>query len=117
MGGAGLPRHVPGERQFRGYARRGSWWLRWAGRSGRSHAARSAGRFPDGADTGNNGNDYLSQTVITLTAEVAASANNIKVASVADLAAGQTIIIDTGANRETAVKIGRASHRECHFFA
>ena len=65
--------------------------------------ARSAGRFPDGADTGNNGNDYLSQTVITLTVEVAASANNIKVASVADLAAGQTIIIDTGANRETAV--------------
>jgi non-reducing end alpha-L-arabinofuranosidase len=33
----------------------------------------------------------------------AAGANNIKVASVADFAAGQTINIDMGANRETAV--------------
>jgi len=33
----------------------------------------------------------------------AAGANNIKVASVTDFAAGQKIPIDTGANRETAV--------------
>ena len=38
-----------------------------------------------------------------LSAASAAGANNIKVASVADFAAGQTIIIDSGANRETAV--------------
>ena len=64
---------------------------------------RSAGRFPDGADTDSNCSDFLLQTATTLAAASAAGANNIKVASVADFAAGQTIIIDTGANRETAV--------------
>ncbi len=43
------------------------------------------------------------QTDTILAADSASGANNIKVASVADFAAGQTIIIDTGANRETAV--------------
>ena len=38
-----------------------------------------------------------------LSLDSAAGANNIKVASVADFAAGQTINIDSGANRETAV--------------
>ena len=65
--------------------------------------ARSAGRVPDGADTGNNGNDFHVQTAIILASDSAAGANNIKVASVADFAAGQTINVDTGANRETAV--------------
>ena len=64
---------------------------------------RSAGRFPDGADTDSNCRDFLLQTATTLSADSAAGANNIKVASVADFGAGQTIIIDTGANRETAV--------------
>ena len=64
---------------------------------------RSAGRFPDGADTDSNCRDFLLQTATTLSAASAAGANNIKVASVADFSAGQTIIIDTGANRETAV--------------
>jgi len=64
---------------------------------------RSAGRFPDGADTDNNRRDFLLQTATTLSADSAADANNIKVASVADFGAGQTISIDTGANRETAV--------------
>ena len=64
---------------------------------------RSAGRFPDGADTDSNCRDFQLQTATTLAAASAAGANNIKVASVADFAAGQTIIIDTGANRETAV--------------
>jgi hypothetical protein len=68
-----------------------------------STPARSAGRFPDGADTGNNGNDFLLQTAMTLSLDSAVGANNIKVASVADFAAGQTIIIDSGANREAAV--------------
>jgi hypothetical protein len=65
--------------------------------------ARSAGRFPDGADTGNNANDFMVQTAMTLALDSAAGANNIKVASVTDFAAGQKINIDTGANRETAV--------------
>ncbi len=64
---------------------------------------RSAGRFPDGADTDSNCRDFLLQTATTLSAASAAGANNIKVASVADFGAGQTIMIDTGANRETAV--------------
>ena len=64
---------------------------------------RSAGRFPDGADTDSNCTDFLLQTATTLSAASAAGANNIKVASVADFAAGQTIMIDTGANLETAV--------------
>jgi len=64
---------------------------------------RSAGRFPDGADTDSNCSDFLLQTDTTLLADSAVDADNIKVASVADFAAGQTIIIDAGANRETAV--------------
>ena len=47
--------------------------------------------------------DFLVQTATTLSADSAAGANNIKVASVADFSAGQTIMIDSGANRETAV--------------
>jgi hypothetical protein len=64
---------------------------------------RSAGRFPDGIDTDSNCNDFLLQSASTLSAASAAGANNIKVASVADFAAGQTIMIDTGASLETAV--------------
>ena len=64
---------------------------------------RSAGRFPDGADTDTNCGDFLTQAATTLSAASTAGATNIKVASVADLDAGETIIIDTGANLETAV--------------
>jgi non-reducing end alpha-L-arabinofuranosidase len=64
---------------------------------------RSAGRYPDGADTADNRNDFHLQTASSLAADSAAGANNIKVSSVADFAAGQTIFIDTGTNRETAV--------------
>jgi hypothetical protein len=64
---------------------------------------RSAGRFPDGLDTDSNCTDFLLQSVATLSAASAAGANNIKVASVADFGAGQTIMIDPGANFETAV--------------
>jgi non-reducing end alpha-L-arabinofuranosidase len=80
-----------------------------AGRGGRGGPAagaattRSAGRFPDGADTGSNCRDFLLQTTTTLPTASAAGANNIKVASVADFGAGQTIIIDSGENLETAV--------------
>ena len=64
---------------------------------------RSSGRFPDGADTDSNCTDFLVQSASTLSAASAASATNIKVASVADFSAGQTILIDPGANLETAV--------------
>ena len=64
---------------------------------------RSAGRFPDGTDTDSNCRDFLLQAATTMAAASSAQANNIKVASVADFTAGQMIIVDTGANRETAV--------------
>ncbi len=64
---------------------------------------RSAGRFPDGLDTDSNCTDFLTQPASILSAASAAGATNIKVASVADFAAGQTIMVDTGANSESAV--------------
>jgi hypothetical protein len=64
---------------------------------------RSAGRFPDGADTDSNCTDFLLQPATIMPIASAAGATNIKVASVADFAPGQTITIDTGANLETAV--------------
>ena len=64
---------------------------------------RSAGRFPEGADTDSNCADFLLQPATTLSADSSANAINIKVASVADFAAGQSITVDTGAGSETAV--------------
>ena len=64
---------------------------------------RSAGRFPDGLDTDSNCTDFLLQPATTLRTGSAAGATNIKVASVADFGAGQTILIDRGADFETAV--------------
>jgi hypothetical protein len=64
---------------------------------------RSAGRFPDGVDTDSNCSDFLLQPATTLSAVSAAGATNIKVASVADFSAGQKVLIDTGADLETAV--------------
>jgi hypothetical protein len=64
---------------------------------------RSAGRFPDGADTDSNCSDFLTQIATTMPAASAVGATNIKVGNVADFAAGQTIVVDTGADTETAV--------------
>jgi len=64
---------------------------------------RSAGRFPDGHDTDSNCTDFQVQPATTLPTGSATGATNIKVASVADFGAGQTIMIDAGANLETAV--------------
>jgi hypothetical protein len=64
---------------------------------------RSVGRFPDGADSDSNCADFRLQPATTLPLGSATGATNIKVASVADFAAGQTILIDTGANLETTV--------------
>jgi hypothetical protein len=76
----------------------------FGGRGGQAVGAtsRSAGRFPDGADTDSNCGDFHLQTGSSLSADSAEGANNIKVSSV-DFGARQTIIIDGGANRETAV--------------
>jgi hypothetical protein len=64
---------------------------------------RSSGRFPDGTDSDSNCNDFLVQPAATLSAASEAGANNIKVSNVADFAAGQTILIDTGGSLENAV--------------
>jgi hypothetical protein len=64
---------------------------------------RSAGRFPDGAHTDSNCRDFLLQIATTLPLASAVGANNIKVASTADFAPGETIFIDAGPNGETAV--------------
>jgi hypothetical protein len=63
----------------------------------------SAGRFPDGADTDSNCNDFLTQAVATLSASSPAGATNLKVTSMEGFRPGQTILIDSGANLETAV--------------
>jgi len=68
-----------------------------------SQPNRSAGRYPDGADSDFNCLDFMLQNSITLLAPAAAGSNNIKVASVADLSAGQKIIIGKGSASETAV--------------
>ncbi len=77
-----------------------------AGQSGCRVAApgpgRSAGRFPDGADTDSNCGDFLTQAA-TVAAASAAGATNIKVASMEGFEASQKITVDTGANQETAV--------------
>jgi hypothetical protein len=77
----------------------------FGGRGGQAAATpnRSVGRFPDGADTDSNCNDFLVQTVSTLSLDSDIGANNIKVASVAEFSPGKAITIDAGANRETAV--------------
>jgi Alpha-L-arabinofuranosidase B, catalytic/Lamin Tail Domain len=63
----------------------------------------SAGRFPDGADTDSNCADFLTQAVATLSAASSAGANNIKVTSVEGFRPGQAVLLDAGANHETAV--------------
>jgi hypothetical protein len=64
--------------------------------------ARSAGRFPDGADTDSNCADFHVQSAATLAAASAPGATNIKVASVDGFSVGQTLMIGMGADMETA---------------
>jgi hypothetical protein len=71
--------------------------------SASSGEGKSVGRFPDGHDTDSYCADFLTQAITTLSATSAAGATNIKVASVAGFDAGQTIMIDMGANSESAV--------------
>ncbi len=79
---------------------RGSrWWLPVTTRQ----PDRSAGRYPDGSDTESNCRDFLIQNTTTLALASAAGSKNIKVPGAADFSIGQKIIIDAGANNETAV--------------
>jgi hypothetical protein len=64
---------------------------------------RSVGRFPDGADSDSNCSDFSVQNTVNIVAPVAAGSNNIKVASVANLSAGQKLIIGSGADAENIV--------------
>lgn len=64
---------------------------------------RSLGRFPDGQDADSLCVDFSLQSATTLLAASAIGSNNIKVASVTGFAAGQTILVDTGASTEMAV--------------
>jgi hypothetical protein len=63
----------------------------------------SAGRLPDGNDTDSNCNDFRVQPATTLLSDAAAGATNVKVGSVADFTAGQTVMVGTGAEQENAV--------------
>jgi len=63
----------------------------------------SAGRFPDGRDTGSNCADFVTAPSATLSAASTAGETNIKVSSVEGFGDGQKILIDRGENLETAV--------------
>ncbi len=69
-----------------------------AGRAGRSLA-----RFPDGRDLDSLCQDFRTQPATTLPLGSTIGASVLKVASVAEFAVGQTIVIDEGEARETAV--------------
>ncbi len=62
----------------------------------------SAGRFPDGADTDSNCNDFVTSPSTTLGVSSATGATNIKVARVGGFAPGATIRIGAGENLDTA---------------
>jgi non-reducing end alpha-L-arabinofuranosidase len=68
-----------------------------------AEAYKSAGRFPDGADTDSNCDDFHVQAAATLAVASSAGGNNVKVTSVQGFEAGQTILIDSGANQESGV--------------
>jgi len=63
---------------------------------------RSAGRYPDGADTDSNCDDFIVQPATTLAAPATPGSTNIKVASVADFAPGETVLIGSGAEQQSA---------------
>ena len=64
---------------------------------------RSIGRFPDGHDADSLCTDFVVQPATTIPEGIDAGASNIKVAGVAEFAAGQTVMIGSGAASETAV--------------
>ncbi len=67
-----------------------------------SQPNRSAGRYPDGADSDNNSRDFFLQSTMTLAVAAPSGSNNIKVANIGGATVGQKLIVDAGANSETA---------------
>ena len=63
----------------------------------------SAGRPSDGDDTDSNCNDFRVQPATILLSAAAAGANTIKFGTVADFAAGKTVLVGIDANQESAV--------------
>jgi hypothetical protein len=63
----------------------------------------SVGRASDGHDSDSNCTDFVVAPAATLPVGAAMGASNIKVNNAADFKIGQPVMIDTGANRETAV--------------
>ena len=66
-------------------------------------AGQSMFRWPNGADTDSNCNDFRVQAATTTAVASAPGASDIKITSRAAFALGQRIMIDTGANAETAL--------------
>ncbi len=77
------------------------------GRQGFSPSAsqpnKSSGRYPDGTDTDFNCRDFAVQNTVTTSVAAPAGSNNLKVATVTGLSIGQKVIVDAGANSETAI--------------
>jgi hypothetical protein len=65
--------------------------------------AKSAGRFPNGADTDDFNSDFLFQNAMSLLVTTEVGATNIKVANVSDFAKGQKIIVGSGNTSENAL--------------
>jgi hypothetical protein len=63
----------------------------------------SAGRLTDGSDNDSNCTDFVVPPAANFPLGAASGTANVKVTSVTDFQAGQTVIIDTGADRETGV--------------
>ncbi|MDE3202509.1 MAG: lamin tail domain-containing protein [Acidobacteriota bacterium] len=76
----------------------------------------SAGRYPDGADTDSNCSDFVEQIAANLAAASEAGANNVKVANVEGFHDGQQVLIDEGANSESATiaTVGTAGGTTTH---
>ena len=66
---------------------------------------RSAGRFPDGADSDSNCTDFHVQSATVLPVGAEAGATTIKVASVAGFHPGESLSVDTGTNQERGMVV------------
>ena len=66
-----------------------------------NNSNKSVGRFPDGADTDSNCNDFQKQNTVTLLLPSEAGSTNIAVGSVEGFSIGQQIVIGTGTKSES----------------
>jgi non-reducing end alpha-L-arabinofuranosidase len=68
-----------------------------------SQPDKSAFRFPDGADSDNNGFDFVQQNVTSILVASLTGVTNVKVAGTTNFYIGQKVIIGSGTNSETAI--------------